>query len=87
MVQLDPEAMAETDTLAPDSWTHGIGTYECEYRDGRPGWGIECFMVFSHPMDLIAHTQEHRADVDHDDVPPMTLAEVFGDVDHDEQSP
>lgn len=58
------EVFPETDEEAPDSWTHGHGTFECPYRSEIGD--IECLMVYSQAMEFVAHMQTYHPSVDLD---------------------
>jgi hypothetical protein len=83
----------ETDDEAPDSWTHSFGTYRCPFVNVEEGTiyldDIECMIVYSLPMDYVAHIQTYHPDVDLDSIFPVDVDLDSGpipDVDLDRKS-
>lgn len=61
------QVFAETDEEAPDSWTGGVPATECPYRERVGFRDIECLMMYSDPLELVAHMQTfHQGPLDDD---------------------
>lgn len=63
----------ETDSDAPDSWTGGVPATKCPHRDRVGFRDIECLMVYSIPLELVAHMQTYHQGDDLDPTSDVDL--------------